>query len=276
MNIKNKSVEVTSWQKLLEIISNYVGQGYYYIHVSYLSLAKKDKWDNITLKLLTKYKADITKDQRYQRKTKGLANFFVLRWEHVLVILHTEGKIIVSDELKHTLLSRKKLRDSVKAVSEMKHVFNPKQLELYQLTYDDDFSDVRQTPVFLKTSDLVSFRVQRIPKEFREKIDPKEKQKGKKGKILNRKVQTTIYLDNQFVKDKKAELAELLEKKAKNRVISSFKMLNGFPAHRGITLQKQEIKKFVLSEAKKNGVKILSRELFINNNRDTTGSIFKN
>lgn len=258
MNTKNFSV-VASWQKSLELIKNLVGNGYHYIHVQYLPMTKKEKWNMITDKLIKKYKADITKDKRHHRKKKSLANFYIFRWENVLVMLHTDGNIIVPNELKADLEKKKKLSASVISASESG--LKPMQLNLYQCNYDDAFTDVRRNPVFFKISDEVSFSIALV-----EKVD--------KDKKVSNKMQATIKLHPQFVKDKKAEFAELLGKKAKSRVIQSFQMLNGFPDHRGIVLQKQEIREFVLLEAKTHGVKLNAFDLFITSKLDATGRIF--
>lgn len=51
---------------------------------------KAFKIDN---KIISKYNIDLSKDQRYRRKKKKLANFYYLRWQHQFIILMTDGAL---------------------------------------------------------------------------------------------------------------------------------------------------------------------------------------
>jgi len=219
------------------MIVNLVGNGYYYVHITYLPESKKEKWQKIDQKLIEKYKADLTKDQRYQRKKKNIAHFRYLRWENIAIVLHTPGEIISPGTMQHPHL-------------------NTKQLELYAIEKDDSFSNVRQHPVFLRISDGVVFDIRFLPK------------KAKKKEVV------TVRLEKQMVKDIKAQLEEYLAARAKNKVLFTYHNLNGFPAWGGIISQKRSIKKFILQCARKHSIKIKDEELFLNDFRKKEDSVF--
>lgn len=84
---------VKSWQALMQQLVFLAGQGYTYYYVAYLPLHKKEKFDSIDKKLIAKYQTNVSKYQRYRIKQKNQANFMYLRWEHIAVILHTNGNI---------------------------------------------------------------------------------------------------------------------------------------------------------------------------------------
>lgn len=82
-----------SWQGMLQQLEKLLKQGYWYHCVTYLPLKKRDKWERIDQKLISKYDANISKWQRARRRKKGLVNFIYLRWENVAVLLHSKGEI---------------------------------------------------------------------------------------------------------------------------------------------------------------------------------------
>lgn len=84
---------VKSWQALMQQLVFLAGQGYTYYYVAYLPPHKKEKFDSIDKKLITKYQTNVSKYQRYRFKQKNQANFIYLRWEHIAVIVHTNGNI---------------------------------------------------------------------------------------------------------------------------------------------------------------------------------------
>ncbi len=90
---------VRSWQALMQQLVFLSGQGYTYYYVAYLPIHKKEKFDSIDKKLIAKYQTNVSKYQRYRIKQKNQANFMYLRWEHVVVIVHTNGDIPVIESM---------------------------------------------------------------------------------------------------------------------------------------------------------------------------------
>lgn len=81
-----------SWQGFLQQLVTLVGHGYlYYCMIEYPE-KKRSKWIDIDQKLIQKYDAGISKDQRYRRHKKGEANHIFLRWENCALILRTSGE----------------------------------------------------------------------------------------------------------------------------------------------------------------------------------------
>jgi len=115
---------VTSWKAMLQMIVNLCGKGYYYYHLTELPINKQNKWGKIDSKIIQKYQTDKSKWQRQRQKRNGIANFYYLRWEHIFVVLRTEGTIFAS------------------------------------IMYDDKFSDIRKSPISLKITSLTTFKIQ--------------------------------------------------------------------------------------------------------------------
>lgn len=86
-----------SWQGFIQQVVYQISRGYYWYCLVAYPETKQDRWPRIDKKLIEKYSADLSKDQRYRRKAKGVANFMFLRWGHFAVILHTQGIGQVSD-----------------------------------------------------------------------------------------------------------------------------------------------------------------------------------
>lgn len=115
---------VASWQGLVQMLVNLCGKGYYYYHLTDLPISKQHKWGDIDVKMIDKYKTNKSKWQRQRQKANGIANFYYLRWEHIMFVLHTSGK------------------------------------EHEEIQKDDKFSDIRQKPILLQITDLTTFRIQ--------------------------------------------------------------------------------------------------------------------
>lgn len=227
------------WQGLLETIVNFVSQGYVYYHISYLPVTKLNIAHNVDQKMLKKYNLiGDTKDKRYHRKKQGLANFRYLRWEHIIVVLHTEGIIIPKGE-----------EDNYSTT------FKAFQAKKYSVVCDDNFRNIHLSPMALAISDEVSFEVRYFAK-----------------KDVGEKV--TVRLSKQLFRNKKAELAEYAEKKAKNSIIYVFKALNNFPAWRGIIIQKRELYRFVMAQARKHSFAFSKNELTVGDFRPKETEIF--
>lgn len=82
-----------SWQYLLQQLVFLIGKGYYNYCVGYIPLDKGHKMFDIDKKIMDKYNINISKDQRYRRKKKKLANFYYLRWQHWFFILRSDGAV---------------------------------------------------------------------------------------------------------------------------------------------------------------------------------------
>jgi hypothetical protein len=90
---------VANWQALMQQLVFLSGQGYIHYYVAYLPKEKEHKFPTIDKKLIAKYQTNVSKYQRYRLKQKNRANFIYLRWEHIAVILHTNGDIPVIEEM---------------------------------------------------------------------------------------------------------------------------------------------------------------------------------
>jgi len=192
---------VASWKALLQMVVNLCGKGYYHYHLTELPINKQNKWGEIDNKIIKKYKTNKSKWQRQRAKAKGIANFYFLRWEHIMIILHTEGVV------------------------------------LEEIVYDDKFSDIRQTPIFLKISELSAFGIRFNQKKVQVTLD-KETYQGIKYTLYN------------AVKSKNIDLIK-----------REFNLINGYPAYHGILVQKNELARYVMEQAKKHQVKINRNEL---------------
>lgn len=228
-----------SWQALLECVVLHVGNGFDHYHVTILPEGKRSKWGKIDEKMIEKYNAAVGKDVRYRTKKLGLTVFRYVRWEHVAIVLRSPGDVIDSDGTLY--------KDGIKRpeyILNSSGRFKVKQLEKYSVQYDDSFSDIRQRPLPLRISDQVFLEVRYI-------------KKAGKGD------QATVTMQQNFYNEKKYGLEEILAKtKNKDKVFAAFDMLNGFPAWRGIVLQKREIQQFLTKEARKHGVQGMNAKAF--------------
>ncbi|MBM7693529.1 hypothetical protein JOC77_002969 [Peribacillus deserti] len=207
---------VTSWQALLQMIVNLCGKGYYHYHLTELPVSKQSKWGEIDKKIIKKYKTNKSKWQRHRIKAKGVANFYYLRWQNIMVILHTQGS--VSDEI----------------------------------VYDDRFSDIRQSPIYLKISEMSAFRIQ-----------------------LTREHKVRVYL----TKDTYRGLKDILYNASKTgniyRMAQTFNIINGFPAYSGIIEQKKRLANYLISQAKRNNVHLSWRNLRFNTKKNTVPNFYR-
>ncbi|NYE08814.1 hypothetical protein F4694_005670 [Bacillus niacini] len=195
---------VSSWQGLIQLLVNLCGKGYYYYHITELPVNKKSKWGDIDAKFIGKYQTDKNKWQRHRQKRKGIANFYYLRWEHLVLVLHTEGMV-------------------------------PREF-----LYDDKFSDIRRSPVFLKISDLSAFEIQ----------------------IVDKKVSVTLSRDT--YRGLKDMLYNVAKTKNKYKMKQTFNLINGFPAYKGVLGQKNQLAEYLVAQAKKNGILLKRIELRFN------------
>jgi len=101
--------EVQNWQGLLQQLVNYTSLGYTkYCEVEYPE-RKRERFSAIDRKIITKYHADKSKDQRSRLKKKGFANFVFMRWDRCAWILQSPGVVreeIVYDDIFHSFTAR--------------------------------------------------------------------------------------------------------------------------------------------------------------------------
>jgi len=101
--------EVDSWQGLLQLLVNYTSLGYTkYCEVEYPE-RKRDRFSAIDRKIIEKYHAESSKDQRSRLKKKGYANFVFFRWDRYAWILQSPGVVrddIVYDDIFHSFTRR--------------------------------------------------------------------------------------------------------------------------------------------------------------------------
>lgn len=204
MGTKYLNYEVISWQGLIQMIVYLAGRGYYHWHMIYLPESKQHKWASIDKKLITKYGMDISKYTRRDRKKRNIANFYYLRWEHIAILLHTDGEITGKVQT-----SIAKLNDTI-----------------------DEFFDIRKTHMFLNIGDISTYEIY--------------------------KDQDTIVvkLEKQFYRELKTGLMDVAETKNKSRMKHTFNKLNGMPSWSGVYAQKKALAKFLVKQARKNGVKL--------------------
>jgi len=117
---------INSWQALIQMSIYLFSRGYWFYCVTIFPERKKDKWEKIDHKLITRYRCEKSKFQRARRKKKGLMNFYYLRWEAISLIFHTLGKPDV--------------------------------------VLEDRFVDVRKKPLEIQVSDLISVVIYRDQK----------------------------------------------------------------------------------------------------------------
>ncbi|MDA2261840.1 hypothetical protein VSY18_27580 [Bacillus albus] len=207
---------VASWQAMLQMVVNLCGKGYYYFHITELPIEKQYKWEAIDLKIIGKYQTNKSKWQRQRAKAKGVANFYYLRWQHIILILHTEGRINED------------------------------------IVYDDKFSDLRQSPIFLKISDLSAFRIQ----------------------IMNKK-KVTVHLSSDTYEGLKATLYNTAKTKNLFKIKLTFNAINGYPAYSGILEQKKQLANYLILQAKKHNIKIKRSELRFNTKKSTVKNYYE-
>jgi len=98
--------EVDSWQGILQQLVNYTSLGYTrYCEVEYPE-RKRGQFSTIDRKIIAKYQADKSKDQRSRLKKKGYANFVFMRWAKYAWILQSPGVVredILYDDIFHSL-----------------------------------------------------------------------------------------------------------------------------------------------------------------------------
>jgi hypothetical protein len=222
MSTKYLNYEVISWQGLIQQLVYLLGRGYYYWCLMYLSESKRDRWHKTDQKLINKYQMDISKHQRSYRKKKGISNFYYLRWEHIAVMLHTEGTL-------------------------------PEN-------YDDKFFDIRNTKLTLRIGPFSAVTIS-YEKDTRKK--KAKKKGGKRVKGEKRKNVIVVRLEKECYRNLKAELREVAQTKNKAKMIRMFDRLNGFPSWSGIFCQKEQLAKYLVSEAKKHNVKLSLSDLRI-------------
>jgi len=101
--------EVESWQGLLQQLVNYTSLGYRkYCEMEYPE-RKRGQFSAIDRKIIAKYQADSSKDQRSRLKKKGFANFVFFRWNRYAWILQSPGVVrenIVYDDTFHSFTKR--------------------------------------------------------------------------------------------------------------------------------------------------------------------------
>lgn len=221
-----------SWQDLLTAVKGLVVSGYFYYTVIELPSQKEDRFKQIDIKLIHKYKALYQKDVYYRRKIKGLANFRYVRFGNIAVILHTAGTIITTEKIKE--LEYLKNRNDVKSVTNkgLLEGFRRPELEKYCIEYDDRFSDVRKTPINLKITEQVSFNIQFLslpnPKneirkleneisQLEQKIRRLKNQKNKKKKKKKPVSNKFMYTPDQLIQKKKDKIRTLKAEEQKSK-----------------------------------------------------------
>ncbi len=82
------------WKDFVKLVLNHAAHGYSEYSAFMIPDKKITKAESIDRKILNKYpEAGQNKDQRYRSKRAGKANFAYLRWQHVGVVLCTEGEV---------------------------------------------------------------------------------------------------------------------------------------------------------------------------------------
>ena len=96
--VKMEKYLVAHWKNYIYVILLNVSKGYWYYSQFRYPERKKEKWLLIDKKIIEKYQTNITKDQRYRRKKKNLANYRFFRWENQCILLKTEGEKLPNDD----------------------------------------------------------------------------------------------------------------------------------------------------------------------------------
>lgn len=101
----------TSWQGFLQQLITLISHGYRYYCKTEYPKNKQDKWETIDSKLIAKYEADMSKDQRYRNQMKGQANHMFIRWENYSLLLRTVGDVKETDDRFIDILDKPLLLD---------------------------------------------------------------------------------------------------------------------------------------------------------------------
>lgn len=80
------------WTEFIKQILNHAGHGYEFYCPVVIPAKKAGRVEKIDVKISNKYNIDVTKDVRYRRKKKGLANYVYLRCGLQAVILKSKGQ----------------------------------------------------------------------------------------------------------------------------------------------------------------------------------------
>ena len=185
--------------------------GYVYYHIVIYPEKKIKKWSEIDKKLITKYQIKKSKFQRSRLKAKGFSNFYFMRWENIAIIMHTDGQINT------------------------------------EINYDDKFNDFNNTPINLKISERITFRIKNNP--------------SKQNK-------PSVFIEKNSYKNIKHTIYQIAKRGGKNEVIKQFKKLNGLPSYSGIHQQKTNLRKALVVFCRKQNIQIKKSELPIRTKLD--------
>jgi hypothetical protein len=128
-----------SWQTFAQQVINYASNGYYYHNFYFLKEKRQNSLPGIDLKMVTQFRTNMTKDQRYYWKKKGYANYAYLRLGLMIAVLKTEGKGALADNEDDSDIKK---RTKYKDFRQEPIVFHPKDgtLSLKIGFYDGQFS----------------------------------------------------------------------------------------------------------------------------------------
>jgi len=85
--------------ELCKALPKYLGNGYEQIRITRIPSKKVSKTDNILKRLSNTYKTDLTQGKRQYRRKKGLANYALLSYRDIVIILKTSGTDETEDEI---------------------------------------------------------------------------------------------------------------------------------------------------------------------------------
>lgn len=72
----------------------YVGTGYNHYKITHIPSKKSHKTAQILKKVSEHYQTDLTQGKRQYRRKKGIANYALVSYKDIIIVLHTEGKNI--------------------------------------------------------------------------------------------------------------------------------------------------------------------------------------
>lgn len=84
--------------ELCQTLPKYLGNGYDFYRITRIPQKKAKKTAQIIKKLSNTYKTDLTQGKRQYRRKKGLANYALISYRDIIIVLKTAGKDEVEND----------------------------------------------------------------------------------------------------------------------------------------------------------------------------------
>ena len=81
-------------KEFTHLLLSYVGTGYGYYKISHIPDKKSHRTVQILKKVSEYYQTQLSQGKRQYRRKRGIANYALVSYKNIIVVLHTEGKSI--------------------------------------------------------------------------------------------------------------------------------------------------------------------------------------